>query len=57
MAAPGSDGTNGLQKSLPSHYYVSAEIFDREGVWWAPVQNVNEALQDPQMRAAGAFAW
>ena len=33
-----------------------AEIFDREGVWWSPVQNVNEALKDPQMRAAGAFA-
>jgi crotonobetainyl-CoA:carnitine CoA-transferase CaiB-like acyl-CoA transferase len=31
------------------------EIFDREGVWWAPVQNVREALNDPQMRAAGAF--
>jgi len=30
MAAPGSDGTNGLQKSLPSHYYTSGEIFDRE---------------------------
>jgi Rieske 2Fe-2S family protein len=30
MAAPGSDGTNGLQRSLPSHYYTSAEIFDRE---------------------------
>jgi crotonobetainyl-CoA:carnitine CoA-transferase CaiB-like acyl-CoA transferase len=31
------------------------EIFDREGVWWSPVQNVREALEDPQMRAAGAF--
>ena len=30
MVAPGSDGTNGLQKSLPSHYYTSGEIFDRE---------------------------
>jgi glycine betaine catabolism A len=30
MAAPGNDGTNGLQRSLPSHYYTSAEIFDRE---------------------------
>ena len=30
MAAPGSDGTNGLQKSLPSHYYTSGEIFERE---------------------------
>jgi crotonobetainyl-CoA:carnitine CoA-transferase CaiB-like acyl-CoA transferase len=33
-----------------------AEIFDREGVWWCPVQNVHEAMKDPQMRAAGAFA-
>lgn len=30
MAAPGGDGTNGLQKSLPSHYYTSGEIFGRE---------------------------
>jgi crotonobetainyl-CoA:carnitine CoA-transferase CaiB-like acyl-CoA transferase len=33
-----------------------AAIFDREGVWWSPVQNVQQALEDPQMRAAGAFA-
>jgi crotonobetainyl-CoA:carnitine CoA-transferase CaiB-like acyl-CoA transferase len=33
-----------------------AGIFDREGVWWCPVQNVQEAMKDPQMRAAGAFA-
>ena len=33
-----------------------APIFDREGVWWSPVQNVQQALEDPQMRAAGAFA-
>src|SRR5258706_3140643 len=30
MTALGSDGSNGLQKSLPSHYYTSGEIFDRE---------------------------
>jgi Rieske 2Fe-2S family protein len=30
MAARGSDGTNGLEKSLPSQYYTSAEIFERE---------------------------
>src|SRR5204863_229744 len=31
------------------------EIFDREDVWWAPVQTVDEVLADPQVRAAGAF--
>jgi len=30
MTTDGGNGTNGLQKSLPSHYYTSAEIFDRE---------------------------
>lgn len=29
--------------------------FDREGVWWAPVQTVAELVQDPQARAAGTF--
>jgi crotonobetainyl-CoA:carnitine CoA-transferase CaiB-like acyl-CoA transferase len=32
-----------------------AETFDREGVWWAPVQRVEEVLADPQAWAAGAF--
>jgi crotonobetainyl-CoA:carnitine CoA-transferase CaiB-like acyl-CoA transferase len=32
-----------------------AEVFDREGVWWAPVQTVEEAIADPQAWAAGAF--
>jgi len=31
------------------------EAFDREGVWWAPVQTVEELIEDPQVRAAGAF--
>ena len=31
------------------------EVFDREGVWWAPVQTVEELIADPQARAAGAF--
>jgi crotonobetainyl-CoA:carnitine CoA-transferase CaiB-like acyl-CoA transferase len=29
-------------------------IFDRENVWWAPVQTVYEAAHDPVMRQAGA---
>jgi crotonobetainyl-CoA:carnitine CoA-transferase CaiB-like acyl-CoA transferase len=29
--------------------------FDREGVWWAPVQTVAELIEDPQARAAGMF--
>jgi crotonobetainyl-CoA:carnitine CoA-transferase CaiB-like acyl-CoA transferase len=30
-------------------------IFDRENVWWAPVQTVYEAAHDPVMEQAGAF--
>lgn len=30
-------------------------IFDRENVWWAPVNNVNEVIEDPVAKAAGAF--
>jgi crotonobetainyl-CoA:carnitine CoA-transferase CaiB-like acyl-CoA transferase len=32
-----------------------AAIFDREDVWWAPVQHAHETVDDPQARAAGAF--
>lgn len=32
-----------------------AEIFDRNDVWWAPVQTVDEVVRDPVMHAAGAF--
>ena len=32
-----------------------AEAFDREDVWWAPVQTTEEVLSDPQAEAAGAF--
>jgi crotonobetainyl-CoA:carnitine CoA-transferase CaiB-like acyl-CoA transferase len=32
-----------------------AEIFDREGVWWAPVQATHEFIDDPQALAAGSF--
>jgi crotonobetainyl-CoA:carnitine CoA-transferase CaiB-like acyl-CoA transferase len=31
------------------------EIFDREDVWWAPVQHAHELIDDPQARAAGGF--
>jgi crotonobetainyl-CoA:carnitine CoA-transferase CaiB-like acyl-CoA transferase len=31
------------------------EIFDREGVWWAPVLTVDEVVDDPQASACGAF--
>ncbi|PZC49737.1 MAG: Crotonobetainyl-CoA:carnitine CoA-transferase CaiB [Chloroflexi bacterium] len=30
-------------------------IFDREGVWWAPVQTMPEVLADPAMAEAGAW--
>jgi crotonobetainyl-CoA:carnitine CoA-transferase CaiB-like acyl-CoA transferase len=32
-----------------------AEIFDREDVWWAPVQHAHEVVDDPQAHAAGGF--
>jgi crotonobetainyl-CoA:carnitine CoA-transferase CaiB-like acyl-CoA transferase len=32
-----------------------AALFDREGVWWTPVQTVEELPDDPQMREAGCF--
>lgn len=31
------------------------EIFDRENLWWAPVQTTDEVLADPQVAAAGGF--
>jgi crotonobetainyl-CoA:carnitine CoA-transferase CaiB-like acyl-CoA transferase len=31
------------------------EIFDREDVWWAPVQHAHEVVDDPQAHAAGGF--
>ena len=32
-----------------------AEVFDRENVWWAPVNSINEVVSDPVAREAGAF--
>lgn len=32
-----------------------APIFDREGVWWTPIQSISELEHDAQMRAAGCF--
>lgn len=31
------------------------EIFDREDVWWAPVQHAHDVIHDEQARAAGGF--
>jgi len=33
-----------------------AEIFDRENVWFAPVNSISQALEDPIAQASGAFA-
>ena len=33
-----------------------AEIFDRENVWWAPVNTITQAREDPVAQASGAFA-
>ena len=32
-----------------------AEVFDRNNVWWAPVNSVNDVVDDPLSEAAGAF--
>ena len=32
-----------------------AAIFDREDVWWAPVQHAHEVVDDPQAHAGGGF--
>jgi crotonobetainyl-CoA:carnitine CoA-transferase CaiB-like acyl-CoA transferase len=32
-----------------------AEVFDREDVWWAPVQHAHELVDDPIARSAGGF--
>jgi len=31
------------------------QMFDRENVWWAPVQSVEEVIEDPQVRDGGGF--
>ena len=31
------------------------EVFDREDVWWAPVQHAHETVDDPQVHDAGGF--
>jgi crotonobetainyl-CoA:carnitine CoA-transferase CaiB-like acyl-CoA transferase len=30
-------------------------VFDREDVWWAPVQHAHETIDDPQVVASGGF--
>jgi len=32
-----------------------AEVFDREDVWWAPVQHAHDLIDDPIARSAGGF--
>jgi crotonobetainyl-CoA:carnitine CoA-transferase CaiB-like acyl-CoA transferase len=34
---------------------VWCERFDREDLWWAPIQTPAEVVQDPQVHAAGAI--
>jgi crotonobetainyl-CoA:carnitine CoA-transferase CaiB-like acyl-CoA transferase len=31
------------------------EVFDRENLWWAPVQDTDEVLADPQVHAGGGL--
>src|SRR4029078_7220410 len=32
-----------------------APILDRENVWWAPVNTISQAIEDPVVQPAGAF--
>ena len=36
-------------------YAVWVERLDAAGMWWAPVQTIEEAVRDPQVAASGAF--
>jgi crotonobetainyl-CoA:carnitine CoA-transferase CaiB-like acyl-CoA transferase len=36
-------------------YEELIEAFDREDVWWAPINSIVDAIADPQVRASGAF--
>jgi len=44
---------NAVFATRPLHDW--APIFDREDVWWAPVQHAHETIGDPQAIAAGGF--
>lgn len=48
--------TNELDKVLATKTLAEwGPIFDRENVWWAPVNTVAEVISDPAAKAAGAF--
>jgi crotonobetainyl-CoA:carnitine CoA-transferase CaiB-like acyl-CoA transferase len=32
-----------------------AEVFDEHNVWWAPVNSINDVVDDPVSQATGAF--
>jgi crotonobetainyl-CoA:carnitine CoA-transferase CaiB-like acyl-CoA transferase len=36
-------------------YAVWVDRLDAAGMWWAPVQTIEEAVRDPQVAASGAF--
>jgi crotonobetainyl-CoA:carnitine CoA-transferase CaiB-like acyl-CoA transferase len=44
---------NGIFATRPLDEW--AEVFDREDVWWAPVQHAHDLVDDPIARAAGGF--
>ena len=46
---------NSTRCSPPSRSTEWAAIFDRENVWWAPVQHAHELIDDPVAHAAGGF--
>ena len=52
VALDESIGTVMAEKTRPEW----AAIFDREGIWWAPVQTMDEVIADPGMPEAGAWA-
>jgi len=44
---------DGIFAGAPISHWAAA--FDREDVWWAPIQTTTEVLDDPQAKAAGVF--
>jgi crotonobetainyl-CoA:carnitine CoA-transferase CaiB-like acyl-CoA transferase len=54
--ANATDLTDELDKILHTRSLAEwAPIFDRDNVWWAPVNTVAEVIEDPVAQAAGAF--
>src|SRR6185369_7161463 len=45
----------GLLAAIDRQDLAQDERFDTHDVWWAPAQSMAEVVEDPQLRAVGAF--